>query len=32
MKYDRGFFDKETGRITSAENPFGAKVLTMPPV
>ena len=27
MQYDLGFFDNETGRITSAENPFGAKVL-----
>jgi hypothetical protein len=27
MQYDLGFFDQETGRITSAENPFGAKVL-----
>jgi hypothetical protein len=26
-----GFFDRETGRITSAENPFGAKVLSMSP-
>jgi len=26
MQYDLGFFDHETGRITSAENPFGAKV------
>ena len=25
MQYDLGFFDHETGRITSAENPFGAK-------
>ena len=31
MQYDRGFFDHETGRITSAENPFGAKVLPMCP-
>ena len=29
MQYDLGFFDHETGRITSAENPFGAKVLPM---
>jgi hypothetical protein len=26
MQYDLGFFDQETGWITSAENPFGAKV------
>ena len=32
MQYDLGFFDHETGRITSAENPFGAKVLPMSPV
>ena len=25
MQYDLGFFDPETGRITSAENPFGPK-------
>ena len=31
MQYDRGFFDHETGRITSAENPFGAKVVPMCP-
>ena len=31
MQYDPGFFDNETGRITSAENPFGAKVLPMCP-
>ena len=31
MQYDLGFFDYETGRITSAENPFGAKVLPMCP-
>ncbi|HEX4049789.1 MAG TPA: IS481 family transposase [Steroidobacteraceae bacterium] len=31
MKYDLGFFDHETGTITSAENPFGAKVLPMCP-
>src|ERR1700733_9619121 len=29
MKYDLGFFDQEVGRVTSAENPFGAKVLPM---
>jgi putative transposase len=26
MKYDLGFFDHQTGTVTSAENPFGAKV------
>jgi len=31
MQYDLGFFDHETERITSAENPFGAKVLPMCP-
>ena len=31
MKYDLGFFDHETGAITSAENPFGARVLPMCP-
>jgi putative transposase len=31
MQYDLGFFDYETGRVTSAENPFGAKVLPMCP-
>jgi hypothetical protein len=31
MQYDLGFFDHETGRITSAENPFGAKVLPVCP-
>jgi len=31
MQYDLGFFDHETGRITSAEKPFGAKVLPMCP-
>jgi putative transposase len=29
MKYDLGFFDHQTGTVTSAENPFGAKVLPM---
>jgi hypothetical protein len=29
MQYDLGFFDHETDRVTSAENPFGAKVLPM---
>lgn len=28
-QYDLGFFDHETGRIPSAENPFGAKVLVV---
>jgi putative transposase len=31
MQYDLGFFDHDTGRITSAEHPFGAKVLPMCP-
>jgi putative transposase len=31
MQYDLGFFDSETDRVTSAENPFGAKVLPMCP-
>jgi putative transposase len=31
MQYDLGFFDQETGWITSVENPFGAKVLPMCP-
>lgn len=31
MQYDLGFFDHETERITSAENPFGARVLPMCP-
>jgi len=29
MQYDLGFFDHETCRITSAENPFAARVLPM---
>src|SRR6478609_1426998 len=29
MNYDLGFFDDETCRLESAENPFGAKVLPM---
>jgi putative transposase len=29
MKYDLGFFDQDLGTVTSAENPFGAKVLPM---
>jgi putative transposase len=32
MQYDLGFFDHETCRIESAENPFGAKVSPMSPV
>jgi putative transposase len=32
MNYDLGFFDQEVGRVTSAENPFAAKVLPMCPV
>jgi putative transposase len=32
MHYDLGFFDHETCRLGSAENPFGAKVLPMSPV
>ncbi len=32
MHYDLGFFDHETGRLESAENPFEAKVLPMSPV
>jgi len=32
MQYDLGFFDHETGRVESAENPFAAKVLPMSPV
>ena len=31
MNYDLGFFDQECGRVTSAENPFEAKVLPMCP-
>jgi putative transposase len=31
MHYDLGFFDDETCRLGSAENPFGAKVLPMCP-
>jgi len=29
--YDLGFFDHETGRLSSAEHPFAAKVLPMCP-
>jgi putative transposase len=32
MQYDLGFFDHETCRIESAQNPFAAKVLPMSPV
>ena len=28
MHYDLGFFDRESGRVECAENPFGAKVST----
>jgi putative transposase len=31
MEYDLGFFDDETCRLGSTENPFGAKVLPMSP-
>ena len=31
MDYDLGFFDHETGRLGTAENPFAAKVLPMCP-
>jgi putative transposase len=31
MHYDLGFFDHETGRVESAQNPFSAKVLPMSP-
>jgi putative transposase len=31
MQYDLGFLDHQSGRITSAENPFGARVLPMCP-
>ncbi len=31
MRYDLGYFDHETCRLESAENPFGAKVLPMSP-
>jgi putative transposase len=30
MHYDLGFFDQECGRVTSAENPFDAKVTHVP--
>ena len=29
MDYDLGFFDHESGRLGSAENPFAAKALPM---
>jgi putative transposase len=32
MDYDLGFFDHETGRLGTADNPFAAKVLPMCPV
>jgi putative transposase len=32
IDYDLGFFDHETGRLTSANNPIAAKVLPMSPV
>jgi putative transposase len=32
MDYDLGFFDHETGRLGSVDNPFAAKVLPMCPV
>ena len=32
MRYDLGFFDHQTCRIESAENPFAAKLLPMSPV
>src|SRR5439155_10200611 len=32
MHYDLGFFDHETARLESAENPVAAKVLPMSPV
>ena len=31
MHYDLGFFDQETGQLTSIDNPFAAKVLPMSP-
>jgi len=31
MRYDLGFFDHETCRIESAENPFAPKLLPMSP-
>ena len=32
MHYDLAFFDHETARLESAENPFASKVLPMSPV
>jgi transposase InsO family protein len=32
MQYDLGFFDHETGRLESVDNPFAAKVSPMSPV
>jgi len=32
MQYDLGYFDDETGRVESAENPFTAKLSPMSPV
>ncbi len=32
MQYDLGFFDHETGRLESGQNPFEARVLPMSPV
>jgi putative transposase len=32
MQYDLGFFDHETGRLESVQNPFEAKLLPMSPV
>jgi putative transposase len=32
MQYDLGYFDHETGRLESVENPFEARVLPMSPV
>jgi len=32
MHYDLGYFDHETCRLESVENPFQAKVLPMSPV
>ena len=32
MQYDLGFFDHESGRLDSAQNPFEARVLPMSPV
>jgi putative transposase len=32
MQYDLGFFDHETGRLETVDNPFEPKVLPMSPV